>query len=189
MLAIVGAVPLHVLSTGLSYLVGLLVAAMLAFVAYTALAGGSRLAAWLAQHHQLPARIAEPHPTTQAPFVAIAACGAAAALLRSRPGAAGGVNMLAGTYVFGALLAFTSVDVSVVVFAGETGPLPARRGTAEPPRRRPPDPVDRPRGRRVHGDPRIAVVLLQSDARYLGVAWMVLGLAAVCRVPRRLGHS
>ena len=74
-LAIVGAVPLHVLSTGLSYLVGLLVAVMLGFVAYSALAGGSRLAAWLAQHHQLPARIAEPHPTSQAPLVAIAACG------------------------------------------------------------------------------------------------------------------
>ena len=114
-LAIVGAVPLHVLSTGLAYLVGLLVAVMLGFVAYSALTGGSRLAAWLAQHHQLPARIAEPHPTSQAPLVAIAACGAVAALLAAVQAPAGGVNMLAGTYVFGALLAFTSVHVSVVV--------------------------------------------------------------------------
>ena len=61
-LAIVGAIPLHVAATGLQYLVGLLVAAMLAFVAYTALTGCSRLAAWLAQHHQLPAVVAERHP-------------------------------------------------------------------------------------------------------------------------------
>ena len=184
------AVPLHVLSTGLSYLVGLLVAAMLAFVAYTALAGGSRLAAWLAQHHQLPARIAEPHPTTQAPFVAIAACGAAAALLAAVQAPAGGVNMLAGTYVFGALLAFTSVHVSVVVLRWRD---PGRYRPVEAPLNLPVDGRRIPLTALVGGACTailwIAVVLLQSDARYLGVAWMVLGLAAYAAYRRRLGLS
>jgi basic amino acid/polyamine antiporter, APA family len=189
-LAIVEAVPLRVLSTGLAYLVGLLVAAMLAFVAYTALAGGSRLAAWLAQHHQLPARIAEPHPTSQAPFVAIAACGAAAALLAAVQAAAGGVNMLAGTYVFGALLAFTSVHVSVVVLRWRD---PGRYRPVEAPVNLPVD------GRRIPLTALLggactailwsAVVLLQTDARDLGVAWMVLGVAAYAAHRRRLGLS
>ena len=53
-LGIVSAIPLHVLRTGMEYLVGLLVAIMLAFVAHTALRSASRLARWLGQHHQLP---------------------------------------------------------------------------------------------------------------------------------------
>jgi basic amino acid/polyamine antiporter, APA family len=189
-LAIVGAVPLNVLSTGLQYLVGLLVAVMLAFVAYTALTGCARLAAWLAQHHQLPALVADPHPTSQAPFVAITACGAAAALLAVVQASAGGVGALAGTYVFGALIAFTSVHVSIIALRWRD---PGRYRPVEAPLNLPVDgrriPLTALLGGACTAILWLAVVLLQSDARYVGTAWMVLGVAGYAAYRRRLGLS
>ena len=187
-LAIVGAIPLHVVATGLQYLVGLFAATMLAFVAYTALTGCSRLAAWLARHHQLPALVAEPHPTSQAPFVAIAACGTAAALLAAVQASAGGVEMLAGTYVYGALLAFTSVHVSVVVLRWRD---PGRYRPVEAPVNLPVDgrriPLTALLGGACTAILWLVVVLLQGDARYLGAAWMVLGVAGYAAYRARLG--
>ncbi len=189
-LAIVGAIPLHVAATGLQYLVGLLVAAMLAFVAYTALTGCSRLAAWLAQHHQLPGVVAESHPTSQAPFVAIAACGSAAALLATVQAAAGGAEMLAGTYVFGALLAFTSVHVSVTALRWRD---PGRYRPVEAPLNIPVDgrriPLTALAGGACTAILWLAVVLLQSDARYVGAAWMAIGVAGYAAYRSRLGLS
>jgi APA family basic amino acid/polyamine antiporter len=189
-LAIVGAIPLHVAATGLQYLVGLLVAAMLAFVAYTALTGCSRLVAWLAQHHQLPAVVAERHPTSQAPFVAIAACGSAAALLATVQAAAGGAEMLAGAYVFGALLAFTSVHVSVTALRWRD---PGRYRPVEAPLNIPVDgrriPLTALAGGACTAILWLAVVLLQSDARYLGAAWMAIGAAGYAAYRTRLGLS
>src|SRR5207342_1548499 len=172
------------------YLVGLLAAVMLMFVSYTALTGCSRMAAWLARHHQVPALIAEPHPTSQAPFVAIAACGTAAALLAAVQASAGGVELLAGTYVFGALLAFTSVHVSVIALRWRD---PGRYRPVEAPLNLPVDGRRIPLTALLGGASTailwVAVVLLQSGARYVGAAWMVLGLAGYAAYRWRLGLS
>ncbi len=189
-LGIVSAVPLHVLRAGVEYLVALLVAIMLGFVAHAALRSCSRLARWLAQHHQLPAVVAEPHPKTQAPVAAVAACGATAAVLVVAQALAGGVGMLAGAYVFGALIAFTSVHVSVVVLRWRD---PGRYRPVETPVNLVVDGRRIPLPALVGGTCTaflwLALVLLQSDARYVGAAWIVLGLAAYAAHRSRLGLS
>jgi basic amino acid/polyamine antiporter, APA family len=113
-LGIVSRLPLHVFSNGLGYVVGLLVAVMLVVTAHAAVTSLSRLSYWLTQHHQLPARAAEVHPSYETPYVAIACATVAAAALVILQAGAGGASFLAGTYVYGALLAFTSVQVSIV---------------------------------------------------------------------------
>jgi APA family basic amino acid/polyamine antiporter len=189
-LAIVSQVPLHVLSTGLAYFVGLLVAAMLVLVAHAAVRSCSRLAFWQTQHHQLPARTAALHPAYETPHVAIAASGAAAALLVAVHGAVGDASFLAGTYVYGALLAFTSVHVSVIALRWRD---PGRYRPVEAPVNLSID------GRRIPGiailgavctaSAWVAVVLLERDARYLGSAWMLVGLAWYAAYRARLGLS
>lgn len=189
-LGIVSAIPLHVLRTGMEYLVGLLVAIMLAFVAHAALRSASRLARWLGQHHQLPAPVAESHPKRQTPVAAIAACGAAAASLAIVQALAGGAGMLAGAYVFGALIAFTSIHVSVVVLRwrepGRYRPVEAPVNVVVDGRR---IPVTAVVGGACTAILWLALVVLQSDARYLGAAWMVLGLVAYATYRSRLGLS
>lgn len=189
-LGIVSEVPLRVLSTGLSDCVGLIVAALLVLVAHSAVRSCSRLAVWQTQHAQLPVRIAELHPSSETPYLAIGACAGAAALLVAIQGPAADATLLAGTYVFGALLAFTSVHLSIIVLRWRD---PGRYRPFEAPLNLPVD------GRRI---PLIAivgavctasawavVVVLEGDARYIGLAWMLLGLAGYAAYRSRLGLS
>jgi nucleotide-binding universal stress UspA family protein len=189
-LGIVSRVPLHVLSTGLRYVVGLLVAAMLLVTTYAAVRSASRLACWLAQHHQAPARVAELHPRYETPSLAIAAGTAAAAGLMVAQAFAGGLSLLAGTYVFGALLAFTSVQVSVVAMRWRD---PGRYRPFQAPLSIPVDgrriPVLAILGAAFTASAWIAVVLLEPDARYLGSAWLILGFAWYAAYRRHLGFS
>lgn len=189
-LGIVSEMPLRVLSSGLSYVVGLLVAGLLVLVAHGAVRSCSLLAVWQTQHSQLPARIAALHPTRETPYVAIAACGAAAALLVIAQGSAGDVSFLAGTYVYGALLAFTSVHVSVIALRWRD---PGRYRPFEAPVNLPIDgrrlPVIAILGAVCTASAWAAVVVLESDARYLGSAWMLLGLAWYAAYRARLGLS
>jgi basic amino acid/polyamine antiporter, APA family len=189
-LGIVSRVPLHVLSTGLRYVVGLLVAAMLLVTTYAAVRAASRLACWLAQHHQAPARVAELHPRYETPYLAIAVGTAAAAALVVAQAFAGGLSLLAGTYVFGALLAFTSVQVSVVAMRwrdpGRYRPFQAPLSISVDGRR---IPVLAILGTAFTASAWIAVVLLEPDARYLGSAWLILGFAWYAAYRRHLGFS
>ena len=100
-LGIVSQIPLHVLASGLGYIVGLLVTGLLALAAHASIRRFGRLAAWQAQHHQVPARIADAHPTLETPIAAVAACAVAAALLVVAQAALGGASFMAGVYAFG----------------------------------------------------------------------------------------
>jgi APA family basic amino acid/polyamine antiporter len=189
-LGIVAAVPLHVLSTGLRDVVGLLVATLLVLLGYAALRRSAELVLWQARQRQLPAAVAALHLASETPVVAIAASAAAAALLVAAQGAVGETSFLAGTYAFGALLAFTSVHAAVITLRWR-----------DPGRRRPvAAPLDLfVNGRRLPllamagggatGLAWLAVVLLEPDARLFGTAWMLAGLAAYAAGRRREGLS
>jgi basic amino acid/polyamine antiporter, APA family len=187
-LGIVSRLPLHVFSNGLAYFVGLLVAIMLVVTAYAAVTSLSRLSYWLAQHHQLPARAAELHPAYETPYVATACATAGAAALVIVQAGAGGMSFLAGTYVYAALLAFTSVQVSIVAMRWRD---PARYRPFEVPVNIPVDgrriPVLAIVGALATASAWVTVVLLEPGARYLGSAWILLGLLAYAAYRRRLG--
>jgi basic amino acid/polyamine antiporter, APA family len=187
-LGIVSRLPLHVFSNGLGYIVGLLVAVMLLVTAHAAVTSLSRLSYWLTQHHQLPARAAELHPSYETPYVAIACATVAAAALVILQAGVGGASFLAGTYVYGALLAFTSVQVSIVAMRWRD---PARYRPFEVPVNIPVDgrriPVLAIVGALATAAAWIAVILLEPGPRYLGSAWILIGLAGYAAYRRRRG--
>jgi basic amino acid/polyamine antiporter, APA family len=187
-LSIASAVPLHVLSTGLRDMVGLLVAALLALLAYATLRHAARLAHWQARQRQLPAAVAAVHRTHETPVVAIAAATAGAALLVAAQGAVGDASFLAGTYAFGALLAFTSVHAAVIALRwrdpGRYRPVAAPLNLAVDDRRLPLLAVA---GGAATALAWLAILLFEGDARWLGLAWMLVGVAAYAAYRRRQG--
>ncbi len=180
----------HVLSTGLRDIVGVLVAAVLALVAHAALRRSARLVRWQSHHRQLPAALAEIHPARETPIAAIAACAAGAALLLIMQEVAADRSLLAGTYAFGALIAFTSVHASVLALRwrdpGRYRPVAAPLNLALDGRRLP---IAAVMGAVGTVSAWVAVVVLEGDAGALGFAWMLLGLAAYAAYRRRHGLS
>jgi basic amino acid/polyamine antiporter, APA family len=189
-LGIPSAVPLDVLSTGLRDVVGILVAALLVLLGYAALRRSAQLALWQARQRQLPAAVAELHTASANPVVAIAASAAAAALLVAAQGAVGDTSFLAGTYAFGALLAFTSVHAAVIALRwrdpGRYRPVAAPLNLSVDGRRLP---LVALAGGGATALAWLAVVLLEPDARLFGFAWMLAGLAAYAAGRRREGLS
>lgn len=185
-LGVAGAVPLHVLATGLRDFVGLLVAALLALLAYGALRRAGQLTAWQARQRQLPGPLA----AGDTPAVAIAAGTAGAALLVVAQGAVGDATFLAGVYAFGALLAYTGVHASVIALRwrdpGRYRPVAAPLNLAVDGRRLPLLAVA---GGAATALGWFAIVVLEADARRLGVAWMLAGLAGYAAYRRREGLS
>ena len=189
-LGILAGVPLHVLATGLRYFVGPIIAVMLVVTAHAAVRSTARLGLWLTQHHQAPVRAAALHPAYETPYVVIAAGAAAASGLVLVQAVTGGVSLLAGAYVFGALIAFTSVQAAVVAMRWRD---PGRYRPFRAPVNLPVDgrrlPLLAILGGACTAAAWIAVVALEPDARYLGLAWMLAGGAWYAAYRRRLGLS
>ena len=181
--------PLHVFSTGLEYFVGLLVATMLFVTAHSAVTSLSRLD-WLTEHHQLPARVADLHPAYDTAYVAVACSAVAASALVIGQAYAGGLSFLAGTYVYGALLAFTSVQVSIIAMRWRD---PLRYRPFEVPVNIPVDgrrvPVLAILGGAATAAAWVAVVVLEGGPRYLGSAWILIGFAGYAAYRRHRGLS
>jgi APA family basic amino acid/polyamine antiporter len=190
LLAIVDAVPLHVLSTGLRDFTGLLVAALLMLLAYAALGRSARLVLWQARQRQLPSAFATLYPARETPVVAIAACTACAGALLAAQGAVGDARFLVGTYAFGALIAFTSVHAAVIALRwrdpGRYRPVAAPLNVSVDGRRLPLIAVA---GGAVTALAWFAVIAIVPDARRLGLAWMLAGLAAYAAYRRHQGLS
>jgi APA family basic amino acid/polyamine antiporter len=91
--------------------VGLLAATILLIATNAGVLGISRLSYSMGQHRQFPPKISKLHQRFRTPYMAIIFAGVVAAILIIP----GKVDLLADLYSFGAMLAFTSAHVSVVV--------------------------------------------------------------------------
>ncbi|HTR89254.1 MAG TPA: amino acid permease [Solirubrobacteraceae bacterium] len=161
------------LSETLRYLVAGLAAVTLVAAANSAMLGLSRLAYSLSTNRQIPSGLGRLHPTRSTPYVLIALAGLIAAGLA----ASENLDFLVGLYAFGAMLAFTIAHLSI-----------CRLRYCEPDRDRPYRvpfsialrggslPAPAVLGAVVSGAGWIAVMVLHAPARYVGIAWMAIGL-------------
>jgi basic amino acid/polyamine antiporter, APA family len=162
------------LAQSMRYVVAGLAAVTLVAAANSAMLGLSRLAYSLSTNRQIPSGLGRLHPERSTPYVLIVLAGLIAAGLA----ASENLDFLVGLYAFGAMLAFTIAHLSVcrlrytepdrdrpykipfcVSFRGSRLPLPAVLGAL------------------ASGAGWIAVMVLHAPARYVGIAWMAVGIA------------
>jgi APA family basic amino acid/polyamine antiporter len=184
-LGIVSALHLHgwVATFSRDY-VGALAATILLIATNAGMIGVSRLSWSLAQHQQLPGVFARLHPRYHTPWFTIIFFSAIAAVLLLP----GDTAFLGNLYSFGAMLSFTIAHLSIIAL---------RRH--EPDRYRP---YKAPwniswRGARIPltavigafgtGAAFVSVIVLHPEARIIGSAWLLLGLAGYLLYRRRLG--
>jgi APA family basic amino acid/polyamine antiporter len=190
-LGIVSQLPLHVLATGLRFYVAILAATILIIATNAGLIGVSRLNYSLSQHFQLPEIASRIHPRYQTPYVAILFYSAvASALLVPGMFFTGESSFLGDMYSYGAMLSFTTAHIAIIALRCK-----------EP---------DRVRPFRIRGNVRIRgrliplpaviggigtgaawviVLVLHVYARYVGTAWMILGLVGYVVYRRRQGMN
>src|SRR4051794_1886080 len=184
-LGIVSALPLgHGLETALRYYVGVLAATILVIATNAGLIGISRLSWSLAEHRQLPSIFARVHPRYRTPWFTIAIFSVLAALLLIP----GQTDFLGNLYSFGAMLSFTTAHVAVIA-------LRYKQPKRHRPYRMPWNvrfrggllPVSAALGGIGTFAAWVSVVALHVEARTVGVAWMVVGMAGYFVYRRRLG--
>jgi basic amino acid/polyamine antiporter, APA family len=184
-LGIVSRLGLHgAVLTGARYYVGALAATILVIATNAGLIGISRLSWSLAEHRQLPALFARLHPTHQTPWFTIIVFSLLAGVLVLY----GDTNVLGNLYSFGAMLSFTTAHVAVIALR-----------IKEPDRERP---YRMPWNVRIRGywipmtavlgaigtfAAWISVVALRSEARLVGIPWMILGMGGYFLYRRRQG--
>jgi APA family basic amino acid/polyamine antiporter len=146
---------------------------VLFWAAYTSMLGLSRHVYVLATNRQIPSWAGKLERTYSTPYVAIAI----ASLLAFGLAVPGDIRFLAGVYAFGALLAVTIAQVSIV-----------RLRVSEPERERPYEvplnfragshrlPLPAIIGSLITGLAWVSVLFLHADAVYVGGSWMVFGL-------------
>ena len=169
---------------GLRYYVGVLAATILFIATNAGLIGISRLSWSLAEHRQLPAIFARLHPKHRTPWFTILFFSAFAGVLLIP----GQTTFLGNLYSFGAMLSFTTAHAAVIVLRFK-----------EPDRERP---YKMPWNIRVRGRQLpmtavlggigtlaawVSVMVLHVDARWVGSAWMVVGLSGYVIFRRRSG--
>jgi APA family basic amino acid/polyamine antiporter len=184
-LGIVSALGLHGgLDTAARYYVGALAATILLIATNAGLIGISRLSWSLAEHRQLPSIFSRLHERYRTPWFTILLFSGLAALLV----VPGQTNFLGNLYSFGAMLSFTMAHAAVVA-------LRIRQPDRERPYRVPG--AVRIRGREFPILPVVgglgtftawvSVVILHAEARTVGAAWMVIGMAAYLLYRRSQG--
>jgi basic amino acid/polyamine antiporter, APA family len=166
------------------YYVGLLAATILFIATNAGMIGISRLSWSLAEHRQLPSLFSQLHPKFRTPwFTLVFFSGLAGVLILY-----GNTEVLGNLYSFGAMLSFTIAHAAVVALR-----------VKDPDRERP---YRAPWGIRVGGAvipltaviggigtfaAWVAVVALHTEARYVGIPWMVIGMAGYFYYRHRLG--
>jgi basic amino acid/polyamine antiporter, APA family len=184
-LGIVSALPLgETLQTAFRYYVGVLAATILVIATNAGLIGISRLSWSLAEHRQLPSIFARVHERYRTPWFTIAFFSVLATILLLP----GETDFLGNLYSFGAMLSFTTAHVAIIALRFK-----------DPDRHRPyrtPWNV-RIRGRELPLAPIlgatgtfaawVSVVALHTEARTVGIGWMVVGLAGYFIYRRRQG--
>ncbi|MGA9875509.1 MAG: amino acid permease [Solirubrobacteraceae bacterium] len=164
----------HWLSQALVYAIGAVAAGTLIAAADSAMLGLSRLAYSLSTNRQIPSGLGRLHPQRSTPYVLILLAGAMAAALVIPES----LDFLVGIYAFGAMLAFTIAHLSVV-----------KMRYSEPSSNRP---YKTPFSVRLRGGELpllavfgavvcsagwIATMVVHEPARYVGLGWMIAGIA------------
>jgi basic amino acid/polyamine antiporter, APA family len=189
-LGIIADVPLHVLANGLRYLVAVLVAAMLVAFAGAALRRCAQVANWLGEHHQLPRSAVALHTQHETPYRALATAAVAAVVLAVAQAVSGGLGLVVGVWAYGALLAYTLLQVAVIALRitdpGRYRPFAAPLGLPLGGRRLPVVVVAGALGTAIGW---IAVVVVAGAARDVATAWMLAGVAGYAAHRRHLGLS
>jgi basic amino acid/polyamine antiporter, APA family len=164
--------------------VGVLAATILLIAANAGLIGISRLSWSLSEHHQLPGAFARLVGPGRTPALAIVVFAVLASVL-ILPGQA---TLLGNLYSFGALLSFTIAHISVVA-------LRVRQPRHERPYRAPWNidvrgysiPLTAVLGGIGTFAAWVSVLVLHSEARIVGPAWMIIGLAGYLLYRRHIG--
>jgi APA family basic amino acid/polyamine antiporter len=162
------------LADPLKYIVAAAAAVTLVAAANSAMLGLSRLTFSLATNRQIPSAIGRIHRTRSTPYVLITVAGLLAVALV----VPADLDFLVGIYAFGAMLAFTIAHLSICVLRFREpdrirpyrmpGSIRIRGGDL---------PVPAAVGAVVSAAAWVSVVILHDGARYVGLAWMVVGVA------------
>ena len=154
---------------------GLLAAVLLFVAANAGVMGASRLAFNMGEYYQLPKVFYKLHSKRRTPYVALLVfcVFAACVVLASR----GKLEFLADLYNFGAMLAFFSAHMSLIVMRIKKPdmkrpfriPFNIRFGKAH-------IPISAILGVIVTAGVWVLVVITKPEGRYLGIGWMILGL-------------
>jgi APA family basic amino acid/polyamine antiporter len=154
--------------------------------ANSSMLGISRLAYGLATNRQIPSGLGRLHPTRGTPFVLIGLAALVAAALTIPAD----LDFLVGIYAFGAMLAFTIAHLSIVKLRycerdrerpyGVPLSVPFRGGSL---------PLPAVLGALLSAAGWVTVVVLHEGARYVGLAWLLGGLALYVAYRRSDGNS
>jgi APA family basic amino acid/polyamine antiporter len=166
------------------YYVGLLAATILFIATNAGMIGISRLSWSLAEHRQLPSLFSQLHPKFRTPWFTLMFFSALAGVLILY----GNTNVLGNLYSFGAMLSFTTAHVAVIALR-----------IKDPGRERP---YRMPWSVRIRGAEIpmtavvgglgtaaawVAVVVFHSEARVVGIPWMIVGMAGYFYYRHRQG--
>jgi basic amino acid/polyamine antiporter, APA family len=184
-LGIVSALHLHgTMETIARYYIGALAATILLIATNAGMIGISRLSWSLAEHRQLPGIFSRLHPRYRTPWFTIAFFSSIAIVLIIP----GQITFLGNLYSFGAMLSFTIAHIAIVALRLKD-PLRDRpyRAPWNIPIRGKPVPMTAVLGAIGTGAAFVSVVALHTEARTVGVGWMVLGTIGYFVYRRRQG--
>jgi APA family basic amino acid/polyamine antiporter len=168
----------------LKYAVAIVAAAGLIAAAGSSMIGVSRAGFLLTSNRQIPSALGRLHQRWGTPYIiiGIAALTAAALVLPTN------VELLIGIYAFGALLAITIAHVSVIALRFREPDH--RRGYEIPvsfPFRGARVPLPAVLGALLGGAGWISLVVVHTGARYVGIGWLIVGLAVFVVYRRNQG--
>jgi basic amino acid/polyamine antiporter, APA family len=184
-LGIVSALHLHgTVLTAARYYIGALAATILIIATNAGMIGISRLSWSLAEHRQLPSVFASLHPRYRTPWFTIAFFSAIAIVLIIP----GETDFLGNLYSFGAMLSFTIAHIAIIA-------LRLKEPHRDRPYRAPwnvnirgkPVPMTAVLGAMGTGAAFASVVALHTEARTVGVGWMIVGTIGYFLYRRRHG--
>jgi basic amino acid/polyamine antiporter, APA family len=184
-LGIVSALHLHgTVLTAARYYIGALAATILIIATNAGLIGISRLSWSLAEHRQLPGIFSSLHPRYRTPWFTITFFSGIAILLMIP----GKTDFLGNLYSFGAMLSFTIAHIAIIA-------LRLKEPHRDRPYRAPwnvkirgkPVPMTAVLGAMGTGAAFASVVALHTEARTVGVGWMIIGIIGYFLYRRQQG--
>jgi basic amino acid/polyamine antiporter, APA family len=174
MLGIAEAFDAQWLADTLKFTIAAVAAVTLIAAANSAMMGLARLAYSLSTNRQIPSAVGRLHPTRATPFVVIAIAAVLAAALT----AAQDLELMVGIFAFGALVGLTIAHLSIVVlrYKEPAGRRPYRMPGVVTLRGRP-LPLPAVVGAVMSFAVWVGLVITHEGARWVGLGWLVGGLA------------